>query len=184
VRCLKINGHSHQPVLCLITFGYVHRFPIRISPSSGIWHNENLYIVTKVSEGRTAFYFNGVVYKARQTIYVRRNIEALLQNHHCRGKAISITYYKCVSVASFILHAKRMCRIILSPMTSPAVPQFSTLSHKVYDFREKVIQHKICVLIFSTTFVWNIYHFKKIKRDAVTNLHTALCKTTVDMTRF
>jgi len=38
---------------------------------------------------------------------------------------------------------------------------FSTLSHKRHDFGEKVTEHKMCVLIFSTTFVWNIFHSKK-----------------------
>jgi len=38
---------------------------------------------------------------------------------------------------------------------------FSTLSHKRHDFREKVTEHKMCFLIFSTTFVWNISHSKK-----------------------
>jgi len=39
---------------------------------------------------------------------------------------------------------------------------FSTLPHKRHDFRkENVTEHKMCVLIFSTTFVWNISPFKK-----------------------
>jgi len=41
------------------------------------------------------------------------------------------------------------------------LPYFSTLSHKRHDFREKVIEHNMCVLIFPTTFVWNIFHSKK-----------------------
>jgi hypothetical protein len=45
----------------------------------------------------------------------------------------------------------------------PALKYFSTLSHKRHDFRKKKIntEHKICVLIFSTIFVWNISHSKK-----------------------
>jgi hypothetical protein len=38
---------------------------------------------------------------------------------------------------------------------------FTTLSHKRQDFREKAIEHKMCVLIFSTTLVCNISHSMK-----------------------
>ena len=81
------------------------------------------------------------------------------ETHCCRGKATSIKYYECVSAVLVIQHAKRMRRIMLSG-ASVAVPYFST-SHKRHDFREKVIGHKMSVLIFSTIFVRNISHSKK-----------------------
>jgi len=65
-----------------------------------------------------------------------------------------------VFVALVTQHAKRMLRIILLPVACPALKYFSTLYHNRHDFREKVIRHKLCVLIFATTFVWNIYHSK------------------------
>jgi hypothetical protein len=57
------------------------------------------------------------------------------------------------AVALVIRHAQRMRYIILPSVDCPAVPYLSKLSHKQHDFREKVIAHKTCVLIFSTTFV-------------------------------
>jgi len=37
----------------------------------------------------------------------------------------------------------------------------STLSHNRHDFRIKVTEHKMCVLIFSTPLVWNIFYSRK-----------------------
>jgi hypothetical protein len=91
----------------------------------------------------------------RQCMYNVR-FEVHLHNLYCRGKAISIKYYECVSVflpylshmqiASFLCH-------ILSSVACLALPYFSTLAHKQHDFHgKKSIENKMCVLIFSTTF--------------------------------
>jgi len=66
-----------------------------------------------------------------------------------------------VSVALVSQQAKRVRRVILSPVACLAVPHFSKLSHKRHDFREKNVTYKMCALIFYTNFVRNISHSKK-----------------------
>jgi len=50
-----------------------------------------------------------------------------------------MTYSECVAIHLVFQRAKWMRRIILSSVVSPAVPYFSTFSHKWRDFREKNI---------------------------------------------
>jgi hypothetical protein len=45
----------------------------------------------------------------------------------------------------------RMRHIVISGLSGSTM--LSTLSHKLHDFRIKVTEHKMCVLIFSTTFI-------------------------------
>jgi hypothetical protein len=49
----------------------------------------------------------------------------------------SITYSERGSIDLVIQHKKRMRRIILSSAGFPALPDFSTVSHKRHDFRKK-----------------------------------------------
>jgi hypothetical protein len=106
--------------------------------------------------------------KTRQAMYVYRNTEARTRSHPCCGKALGSLLRICLCVcvglpgrvgvcmrarvALLIQHATRM-RHIVSFVTSLPSQAFSTLSHKRHDFRKKITEDKICVLIFSTAFV-------------------------------
>jgi hypothetical protein len=71
----------------------------------------------------------------RQAIYVLRNIEVRSCNHCCCGKAISITYSKCVFVLLGIQHAMRMRHTVICGL--PGSTKFFHLVYKRHDFRKK-----------------------------------------------
>jgi hypothetical protein len=73
-------------------------------------------------------------------------------------------YIQCLS-ETFLLYKKwarydqtssRSVRVIVKMYNS-----FSTLFQKWHVLRKKVFENKMCVLIFSTTFVWNGIHYNK-----------------------
>jgi len=71
-----------------------------------------------------------------------------------------IAYYECVCVALVFQYAERMRRIIVPSVAclySIFFPHY-LISRTI--FGDKVIDHKKCVLIFSTTFVWNVFDYK------------------------
>jgi hypothetical protein len=90
-------------------------------------------------------------------MYIRCNIKAHSSNHCCCGKAISIKHSEWVSVYwPYLCGMQRACAVLYCHMWSV----WSTLSLKQHDFFKKFTEHKMCVLIFSTTFVINISHSK------------------------
>ena len=57
-----------------------------------------------------------------------------------------------------IQHAMRIRRLL--SVSGPTLQFFSTLSHKRHDFRKTVVERKMRVLFFSTTFIIMISHSK------------------------
>jgi len=70
------------------------------------------------------------------------------------------TTWVCILVALGIQRAMRMRHIVVCGV--PRATIFSTLSHKRHYCLKKVTKLEICVLIFSTTFSWNISHSKRM----------------------
>jgi hypothetical protein len=59
----------------------------------------------------------------------------------------------CVRVPLLIQHVTHTRHTVTSFVAPLAAPYFSRLSRKRHDFRENIIEHKMCVSTFSTTFV-------------------------------
>jgi len=116
--------------------------------------------ILHVSRIRVNITYSTIVYfyhdKGSNVLY--RNTEASSLDSYCRGKAISITYSECVSLALVIQHAMRMRRITLSSVACLVLPNnfFFTVTHKRNDFQKRIIEYKTRVFIFPKTFLENI----------------------------
>ena len=76
-----------------------------------------------------------------------------------------ITYSEFVPVTLIIQHAKSMRLIILSSVACLAVPYFFALSHIRHDFKQKITEYKICVLIFCTALFSKFLILRRIQPD-------------------
>jgi hypothetical protein len=95
-------------------------------------------------------------------MYVQRKSEARSRNHFCRGKAINITYSECVSSLNHpACKAHAPYYIVICGLSGSTV----FFPHDLINgtiFGKKVIENKMCVLIFCTIFFWKISNSKRI----------------------
>jgi non-ribosomal peptide synthetase component E (peptide arylation enzyme) len=82
-----------------------------------------------------------LILQTRRTMYLQRNIQQRSRNQCCRVKPMRIKYSECAFVALSNQYSMRMRRIAILPSVAcPVLPYFSTLSHKLQDFREEVME--------------------------------------------
>jgi hypothetical protein len=110
--------------------------------------------------------------QGKQCTY-KSKMEARSRNHCCRRKALSITYFHCVSAASVIQHVLRMRHIVLSPVACLPLPYFATLSHKRHDFRKKLLNIK-CVFWFSIQLCLKHFLFQDEVSEILSQMYTGL----------
>ena len=64
-----------------------------------------------------------------------------------------------------------MRRVIVSSVACPALQYFSTLSHKRHDFRERITEQIMCVLIFLQLLSETFLILKRTEGDISINVH-------------
>ena len=118
----------------------------------------------------------------RQCTY-KCNIVACSQNDCCCGKAISITYSECVSVALVIQHARRMCQIIVIwPIQIYHVFPHYLINSTIF---KKQLQNTKCVFQFSLKLLSQTFLIvRKIQRDIIINVYWSSCKISIILVRF
>jgi len=65
---------------------------------------------------------------------------------------------------------------ILSSVVCPALLNFSVISHKRQDFRKRVTEYEMCVLISSTTFVWTFLILSRTERYMIKTVYWSSCE--------
>jgi hypothetical protein len=117
----------------------------------------------------------------RQSLYVQHNTEAHSCNHCCSRKAI-ILLVLSVFVALCTQHEMRMRHIFNCVLSG--TQYFFALSLKQHNFRNKVSEQEICVLIISTNLSQTLPPQRRIERDVFILVHRTSCEVPVILLGF
>ena len=60
----------------------------------------------------------------------------------------------------------------------------STLPYTQHDSQKKIMEHKMCVLLFSTNFLVSFLILRTVERDIIINVQMSSCKVNVILVRF
>jgi len=112
----------------------------------------------------------------------KHNTEEHLQ-HCCSGKAIGITYSVCMSVALVIQHAMCVHHMVIGGMYF-SVLCFNIVSYMAWFSDKKFTEHKMYVMIFSTTLSEASLILRRIQWDFIINVHTSSCKVVIMLVTF
>jgi hypothetical protein len=106
----------------------------------------------------------------------------MLSSNHCRcGKAITIIYSECVSIALVMQPSKRLCCILMPSVACLAIPYFSTLFHKRNDFQRNIkCVFWLSLQLLSKTFLI----LRSIQRHIIITVYRSSCTVPVIFGRF
>jgi len=114
--------------------------------------------------------------------YVKRNNEARSPMYFRSGKTLNIAYFECVCRLK-VFRMQCSCAI-LSSVACLTVLYFSTLSHKLHEVREYVIERKLRVLIYSTNLSKHFTISRITERDVIKYVYWISGKLPLILVRF
>ena len=108
-------------------------------------------------------YGNSGIMLTRQALYVWRNMEALSHNHCFSGKAKNdYVSWLCVCSLKYPAYNAPAPYCHLRPVTLYNIFPHYFINCTIFEKKQKnVTEHKMCVWISSTSYIWNISHSKK-----------------------
>jgi hypothetical protein len=111
----------------------------------------------------------------KQATYVQRNNEVRSRNHRRCGKQRAF----CVLSVFVALIIQRVSACAVLYCYLRPVWLYHIFPHHLINgtiLRKKVIEHKICVLIFSADLSQTLLILRKIQRDIIINVRRSSCK--------